>query len=439
MDSFINYLIVCMRRIWPYVVLVVLLIPLIRPLFHLGFFITDDGDWMVIRLAAFHQTLRSGQFPVRFLFGLNHGYGYPVTNFLYPLPFYLGELIHLLGFGFIDSVKILFGASFILGAFFMYRYAGLAAAIVYSFFPYRIFDTYTRGSLGEAISFIFLPLIFYLIDKKKIIFASIATAALICSHNVIAFIFLPIILVYAYLKTKSRWFISCILFLGASLSAWFWLPALYDLQYVRAGSVQISNFLQYFSNYFDPTIILAISVCLLARKHKFFVITTLISLFLALPVSGIIWQNSPLDRLTQFPWRFLAVTSFGVSILVSKLNFRISIIVALIVIVLGLFSLKIDRTFKPDSYYETNDDTTTVKNEYMPKWVKTDPTSRSNDQKTVYFPGIKSVTMGKEIEPLVDDNGMVTGAIVFRETPIRFFANALSIATFLIICVLLLI
>lgn len=226
------------KKIVTYLFLGILILPAIWPLFKPGFFVSDDGDWMIIRLSAFHETLKTGQFPVRFLERLNHGYGYPVTNFLYPLPFYLGEVIHLVGFGFVDSVKILFAASFILGAVFMYLYAGAIAAIVYTYFPYRLFDVYKRGSLGEAVAFIFLPLIFYFIDRKKTVLAALATAALITSHNVIAFIFLPIILIYSRnLK---------LIFLALLLSAWFWLPALYDLQFTRAATIQVADFSKYF-------------------------------------------------------------------------------------------------------------------------------------------------------------------------------------------------
>lgn len=220
------------------ILLLVLIAPVVIPLLSPGFFVSDDGDWMVIRLSAFHQTLRTGQFPVRFLERLNHNLGYPVTNFLYPLPFYLGEAVHLLGVDFVTSVKILFIASFVFGAIFMYLYAGLVAAVVYTYFPYRLFDVYKRGSLGEAMAFIFLPLIFYFIDRKKIVFAAIATAALITSHNVIAFIFLPVIFIYSRnLK---------LVFLALLLSAFFWLPALYDLQFTKASVTQVADFSKYF-------------------------------------------------------------------------------------------------------------------------------------------------------------------------------------------------
>lgn len=226
------------KKIAPYLILGILLLPLIWPLLRPGFFVTDDGEWMIIRLSAFHETLKTGQFPVRFLERLNHGYGYPVTNFLYPLPFYLGETIHLLGFSFVDSVKILFLLSFLMGAVFMYWYKGILAAIVYSYFPYHVFDVYKRGSLGEAVAFIFLPLIFYFIDKKKFLFSALATAFLITSHNVIAFLFLPVIFIY------SRSWKLILLALG--LSCFFWFPAIFDLQYTRASAVQVADFSKYF-------------------------------------------------------------------------------------------------------------------------------------------------------------------------------------------------
>lgn len=226
------------QKILTIFLLLIILLPVIWPLLQPGFLVTDDGDWMIIRLSAFHETLKTGQFPVRFLYPLNHGYGYPVTDFLYPLPFYLGELIHLMGFGFIDSVKILFIASFILGAFFMYLYSGPVAAVIYTYFPYRLFDIYKRGSLGESMAFIFLPLIFYLIDKRKTVLTAIATAALITSHNVLAFMFFPVIIIYSRnLK---------MILLALLLSAWFWLPAIYDLQFTKASLVQVADFSKYF-------------------------------------------------------------------------------------------------------------------------------------------------------------------------------------------------
>src|SRR5680860_1306967 len=78
-----------------FLLLVVLLtIPAVISFFYPGFFVTDDGNLMIIRFSAFYESLRSGQFPVRFLYRLNNSYGYPVADFLYPLFMYL-SLIHI--------------------------------------------------------------------------------------------------------------------------------------------------------------------------------------------------------------------------------------------------------------------------------------------------------------------------------------------------------
>ena len=85
-----------MKKLLVIILLVLLTLPAITALIRPGFFPSHDGEWMVIRLSAFHQSLRDGQFPVRWSSRLNHGFGYPVLNFLYPLPFYIGELFYLI-------------------------------------------------------------------------------------------------------------------------------------------------------------------------------------------------------------------------------------------------------------------------------------------------------------------------------------------------------
>src|SRR5438309_437632 len=128
---------------------------------------------MVIRFTAFHQTLTTGQFPVRFVDRLNSNYGYPVMNFLYPLPFYLAELPKIIGLNFVDSIKVVFVVSSIASVLLMFwaltlafePLGAFAGALIYFFIPYRFLDLYVRGSLGENLAFSFIPLIFGSIIK----------------------------------------------------------------------------------------------------------------------------------------------------------------------------------------------------------------------------------------------------------------------------------
>ncbi|KKU92445.1 MAG: hypothetical protein UY21_C0001G0068 [Microgenomates group bacterium GW2011_GWA1_48_10] len=468
------------------IILLLLLIPIVVPLVQPGFFVSDDGDWMVIRLSAFHETLKTGQFPVRFLERLNHGYGYPVTDFLYPLPFYLGEIIHLLGFNFVDSVKILFGMSFLLGAFSMFFYAkdkwgnqiGIIAAVFYTYFPYRIFDVYKRGSLGESVAFVFIPLVFLFYDRlvttKNLIylsFGALATAAMITSHNTVAFLTLLVLIAYIttnlFSKTEKKWLIlSSMSYLGLSLtlSAFFVIPALVDLQFTKTRLITISDPTRFFLSLDNLLSLAGIPIMLItgaaihlirkgSRGVVFWTAISIVSILMAMSVSDVLWANlSSLSKLVQFPWRFLSITALAGAILTGFLlsHYRIKILFPLLIILpvifSGILTLKIDRTFHPESYYTTNDDSTTVKNEYMPIWVKKDPTNLPKEKiawidsnlvrvNTVYFPGWAAYVNGQEREIIYQDDGLIKFAarpddkieLRFEETPLRAEANLVTI------------
>ena len=89
-------------------------------LFHPGLPVTHDGQDHVARIANFYQNLSEGNIIPRWAGNLNWGYGHPILEFLYPLPSYLASLFHFLGFTLVDSVKIVFGMSFVLSGIAMY-------------------------------------------------------------------------------------------------------------------------------------------------------------------------------------------------------------------------------------------------------------------------------------------------------------------------------
>src|SRR3989344_1911758 len=132
----------------PYILVILISLLAIWPFFRKGFFETHDGTWMIIRFSAFHQALTDGQFPVRFVDRLNNNYGYPVFNFLYPLPFYLAEIPKIFGFGFVESIKIVFALSSVFSSLLMYwalsrrfsKLPSLVGSVMYLWVPYRLLD-----------------------------------------------------------------------------------------------------------------------------------------------------------------------------------------------------------------------------------------------------------------------------------------------------------
>lgn len=399
-----------------FILLLVCCIPAIYSLFHMGFFSSDDGEWMVIRFSAFFQALRDGQFPVRFLTRLNFGYGYPVANFLYPGFMYLGVPIHVLGFGFVDTIKIILGVSMVGSAVFCYlwlsklfgKWASFVGSMVYLYTPYHLYDLYKRGSVGEVLALAVLPFILWQIERKSYFWMSLGIGFLLLAHNTLALLFLGVVILYMSIalyvsKNKKsltqRYVLS--LLTGFGMSAFFWVPALHDLKYTVFYETQISNWSEYFAQHSlvglsTYGILLSVITLFATGKIKIeknrlgviFILVGLLSVFLSLEQSTVIWQSMPVAFI-QFPFRFLSLTivaaSFLAALVVSTLPKKQSFLLGGLLIALTVFSatphLKPQEFFdKGEGFYSTNEGTTTVKNEYMPIWMKNVPTKRAEDK-----------------------------------------------------------
>ena len=198
-----------MKRILFFILIAVAVILVCFPLFRPGFFVSDDGGWMIIRLSAFYQSFREGEFPVRFLGRLNFGYGYPVANFLYPGFMYIGSVIHVLGLSFVNTVKIILGGSVLVGAVFTYlwlkkyfdEFASFIGALGFILAPYLLFDIYHRGSVGEVLALAVATIGLYSIAAKKKWLFGLAIPFLILAHNTLALLFIGFYVLYI---TTSR-------------------------------------------------------------------------------------------------------------------------------------------------------------------------------------------------------------------------------------------
>lgn len=343
----------------------------ILSLFHPGMPILHDGQDHVARFANFYAALKEGVIIPRWAANLNWGYGHPILMFLYPLPEYIASIFHVVGFSLVDSIKIVFGLSFIASAVTMFIWmnaafgpeAGVIGALLYAFAPYRFVDMHVRGDLGELVAFVFPPLITYFVlllsrakqVRDRYIFGlglAVSTAALILSHNAMALMFLPVIGLYGlYLllfesKDKIPFIISGVaaVAIGFGLSGFFWMPALLEGKFTLREIVTAGEALQRFVpaqmflyspwNYGGTDTLtksvglaqwigvigaIVILVKTKINKSKIFVACSLItlaaSLFIMTQASAPIWRASKLLQDFQFPWRFLSLSAFLVAVL----------------------------------------------------------------------------------------------------------------------------
>jgi len=485
-------------------------IPAIFSLLRPGFFTSDDGVWMIIRFTAFYSSLADGQLPVRFLKGLNFGYGYPVANFLYPGFMYIATPIHLLGFGFVDSIKILLILSFILSGIFSFLWlktlfgnlSAFLGATLYIYTPYHLFDLYKRGSVGELLAMVFVPLALYGIEKKNYYVVSISIFFIVVSHNSMALLFLPMILIYAFIRRKINVKNVYGIITGIMLSSFFILPAVFELGYTYFSKTSISNPLEYFVGVdligivSIVLVIVASLLCLLrsGNSHKIkthkglfilFLLVSLISIFLSVPVSEFVWKTG-VSAFLQFPFRILALllvsNAFMGGYILDSLKGKTRIMVFVLLLFLTFYSAikflsPTEFTNIQDSVYATNPATTTVKNEYMPIWVSEFPVKQyeskvevldgvgvaqnlveksnninfvmKNNTKTtiqlntIYYPGWKAYVNNEEVNIKYDNpNGVMEISIpsgeqnikfIFSETPLRIFANSVSLLAVLML------
>jgi GT2 family glycosyltransferase len=250
-------------KIIPLLIVTLLTIPAFFNLLRSGYFPMQD-DLQAFRVHQMDKCFDDLQIPCRWVPDAGYQYGYPQFNYYPPLPYYLGALLHRVGIQYIDSVKILFVAGYILSAVTMYllintilksSWAGIVAATIYTYIPYKAVEVYVRGALSEFWAQIFFPLILWSIYKlikegktKYVIWMAVSVAFLATTHSLMTMIFAPIAGLWAlYWLVGNKWNnLRKVIWgglLGFGLSAFFLLPVAFERQFVHLESV--------LSGYFD--------------------------------------------------------------------------------------------------------------------------------------------------------------------------------------------
>src|SRR3989338_3664457 len=238
----------------------------LKDLFLPDFYTSHDGPHQIVRAYYYHQLLQEGQFPPRWVAGLNNGFGYPLFIFSYHLPWLLTEIFRLFGLSAITGVKMAFLSGFILSGITMYffqkhlfsRFPAFVGTVIYLFAPFRFSNIFVRAAIGDATAFIFPPLIFWSFDKlisdKKInygwlILYAFSLTALLLSHAMVFFFYsvgLSVYGLYRLLLTENKInliranLLAFILFI--SYSAFYLLPSYFERSYTRFSQVMAGTF-----------------------------------------------------------------------------------------------------------------------------------------------------------------------------------------------------
>lgn len=386
-----------------YIIIILFSLIAARQLFLPGYFPMHD-DLQIGRLYQMDKCIKDGQIPCRWVPDMGYGYGYPLFNFYPPFPYYLGEIFHLLGFSFINSIKLVFILGLSLSGIFMFLLTrkfwgdlgGLVSAVFYIWAPYHAVDLYVRGAMGEFWAITFFPGIFWVVaelvkkrQNRHITLLALFYGLLLLSHNIMAMLFSPLIVAWALfliwyykqsLKARFQRRFSSFAYKkpvkslvpvvlggiwGVGLAAFFTLPAFFEKKFVHVETMLMGyfNYLAHFVNlrqlflsrfwgygpstwgdgdgmpfqighlhWIVPAVSFGLFFWLWLRKKTnlchlllvtCYMFLFLFSAFLAHLRSTPIWQAvKPLEYL-QFPWRFLAITIFAVSVASGSIIFAL--------------------------------------------------------------------------------------------------------------------
>lgn len=252
---------------------------------------THDGLVHLARLGAFFKALQDGQIPVRWAGDLNYGYGMPLFNYIYHLPYAVSSVFLFLGFSLVNSFKISLALSYIASGIFMYAFANiffkdnkkaLLVAVFYQFAPFRLVELLIRGSFGEVYTYTFLPLILYGLtglfvsqqktkradgnitsrrDKSIYFYLSvIGSSLLVLSHNALSLIFFGIAFLYIiFFSPNIRKFLiaTASLIIGLFISSYYWVSAIFEHKFTYGDLFMKDMYLSHFpplKNLFIPNL-----------------------------------------------------------------------------------------------------------------------------------------------------------------------------------------
>jgi uncharacterized membrane protein len=178
------------------------------PLLQRNFFASSDGLYHVYRAIEIGQCLEHGAWVCRWAPTQFLGYGTPLFNYYSPFVYYITNIFHAAGFGWVTSTTAMTALFLVFSAVAAYLYASewlspraaVVAAVAYVYVPYHLVNAYYRGDLPEFAAMAWFPAILWtfsrtarpLHDRRSLAWVPLAAltyAGLIVTHNLSAFIY----------------------------------------------------------------------------------------------------------------------------------------------------------------------------------------------------------------------------------------------------------
>ena len=320
----------------------------------------------------FYDSLRAGHFYPGWLAESNAGFGDPSFRFYPPALYYLLAFARTITGNWLAATVLTATLLFMaggLGVYFWARVLGFGsgamwAGIFYTVAPYHLNQFFQSFLFAEFAAAAILPFMFAFTERvcrerraRDVAGLAVSYALLILTHLPLAIIGSIAIFVYAMLRLDSGKRLATIGWLGFSAalglaaSASYWTTLLFELNWIRADNINPDPSVDYRQNFVFSTfsadylnvwwmnILLLVTVVMfwpalaLLRKSaappaiknrpegqsalKAMGVVLMLTIIMATPLSRPIWNLlRPLQQ-TQFPWRWLSLTSIVCAVMLA--------------------------------------------------------------------------------------------------------------------------
>jgi hypothetical protein len=312
------------------------------------------------RLAqGFFESIKGGDLYPSWLAPTNGGYGDPSARFYPPALYYTLSLFRLITGDWYVATLLTLSLLTVIGGAGMYRWAtaltdqsyAVVAALLYTLAPFHANEIYQAGMYPQYAGASVLPFVFAFTERiiarnrwRDVGWLGLSYGLLILFHLPLALLGSLAVGVYAIVRLaqsfswRSLYQLIAGALSGVALSCCYWLPMLLELKFKNPSGSGQDKWFDYKHNFiFRPspnemgdywlpfltvvTLLMAVpAVVLFVRRNRRAVAPALVALvtfLMATSLSKPLWDALPALQETQFPWRWLTITSAALSILVT--------------------------------------------------------------------------------------------------------------------------
>jgi uncharacterized membrane protein len=345
------------RRYWLQVIAIGLIGSLALYLYGVPFGLDLPHHYRLAQ--GFFESIKSGDFYPSWLYSTNGGYGDPSVRFYPPALYYILSLFRLLTGDWYIATLATLSLLTVMGCVGMYLWASaltdrsyaVLAALLYMLSPFHANEMYQAGMYAQYAGANVLPFVFAFTERIITHRRWRDAGGLGLGYGILILFNLPIALlgsvalsIYACIRLAQSFskravyqvIAGCLS--GLAISCCYWLPMSLELKWKSPSGSGQSEWFDYknnfifhaspsiMSNYWIPIITTATflmampAVVLLVRRNRQALapaLGALLTFFMATSLSKPIWDAFPALQETQFPWRWLTITSAFISILVT--------------------------------------------------------------------------------------------------------------------------